>query len=69
MAEIDGGHVPELIGKYKLRVTEISIAPGGHVGTGDVNHRVEDESGAVSKHLLFEILPVGVGGPSLIPPR
>lgn len=104
-AEIDGGHVPELVGKYKLRVTEISIAGGGHVGdhnhlgpgirqmtegtmeyilpdttitysegdfffeTGDVSHRVEDESGAVSKHLLFEILPVDVEGPSLIPPR
>lgn len=104
-AEIDGGHVPELVGKYKLRVTEIAIAPGGHVGdhnhlgpgirqmtegemeyllpeetisyregdfffeTGDVSHRVEDESGEVSKHLLFEILPVEVEGTSLIPPR
>lgn len=104
-AVIDGGHIPELVGKYKLRVTEISIAPGGHVGdhnhlgpgirqmtagrmeylmpdrtvtyregdfffeTGDVSHRVEDESGAVSKHLLFEILPVEVDGASLILPR
>lgn len=31
-APIDGGHLPELIGKYKLRVTEVTIAPGGHVG-------------------------------------
>lgn len=104
-AVIDGGHVPELVGKYKLRVTEIAIAPGGHVGdhnhlgpgirqmtegrmeyilpdhtvtyregdfffeTGDVSHRVDDESGEVSKHLLFEILPVEVEGASLILPR
>jgi quercetin dioxygenase-like cupin family protein len=104
-AVIDGGHVPELVGKYKLRVTEIAIAAGGHVGdhnhlgpgirqmtegqmeyilpdhtvtyregdfffeTGDVSHRVEDESGEVSKHLLFEILPVEVEGASLILPR
>ena len=104
-AVIDGGHVPELVGRYKLRVTEVAIAPGGHVGdhnhlgpgirqmtegtmeymmpdhtvtyregdfffeTGDVSHRVEDESGAISKHLLFEILPVEVEGASLILPR
>ena len=101
---IDGGHIPELVGRYKLRVTEVAIAPGGHVGhhnhlgpgirqmtegameylmpdstvtyregdfffeTGDVSHRVEDASGEVSEHLLFEILPVDVDGPSLIPP-
>ena len=35
-APISGGHLPELKGKYKLRITEISIAPGGHVG--DHNH-------------------------------
>ena len=35
-AMIDGGHIPELNGKYKLRVTEIAIAAGGHVG--DHNH-------------------------------
>jgi hypothetical protein len=35
-ATIDGGHVPELKGKYKLRVTEIAIAAGGHIG--DHNH-------------------------------
>ena len=104
-AVIDGGHVPELVGRYKLRVTEVAIAPGGHVGdhnhlgpgirqmtegtmeymmpdhtvtyregdfffeTGDLSHRVEDESGAISKHLLFEILPVEVEGASLILPR
>jgi quercetin dioxygenase-like cupin family protein len=35
-APISGGHLPELKGKYKLRITEISIAPGGLVG--DHNH-------------------------------
>src|SRR5262245_47110311 len=31
-APIDGGHLPELAGKYKMRITEITIAAGGHVG-------------------------------------
>ena len=35
-APITGGHMPELTGKYKMRITEISIGPGGHVG--DHNH-------------------------------
>ena len=35
-APTDGGHLPELKGKYKMRITEITIAPGGHVG--DHNH-------------------------------
>jgi quercetin dioxygenase-like cupin family protein len=35
-APISGGHLPELNGKYKMRVTEISIGAGGHVG--DHNH-------------------------------
>lgn len=35
-APIDGGHLPELKGKYKMRITEITIASGGHVG--DHNH-------------------------------
>jgi quercetin dioxygenase-like cupin family protein len=34
--------------------------------TGDVSHRVDSPS--LSKHLLFEILPTDVNGPSLIPP-
>jgi quercetin dioxygenase-like cupin family protein len=102
-APIVGGHLPELAGKYKLRITEITIAPGGHVGehnhrgpgirkmtegsmnyimpdksvvyasgdnsfeAGDVNHRVVNDSGTACKHLLFEILPKEVEGPSLIP--
>ena len=35
-APISGGHLPELKGKYKLRVTEMAIAPAGYVG--DHNH-------------------------------
>jgi len=35
-APINGGHLPELKGRYKMRITEITIAPGGHVG--DHNH-------------------------------
>jgi quercetin dioxygenase-like cupin family protein len=31
-APITGGHLPDLKGKYKMRVTEITIASGGHVG-------------------------------------
>jgi quercetin dioxygenase-like cupin family protein len=31
-APIAGGHLPDLAGKYKMRITEITIAPGGHVG-------------------------------------
>ena len=35
-APVTGGHLAELKGKYKMRITEISIAAGGHVG--DHNH-------------------------------
>ena len=35
-APITGGHLPGLNGRYKMRVTEITIRPGGHVG--DHNH-------------------------------
>jgi quercetin dioxygenase-like cupin family protein len=102
-APITGGHVADLKGKYKLRMTAITITAGGYVGqhnhlgpgirqmmegemnyimpdrtvvyragdfffeTGDVSHRVE--SPKPSQHLLFEILPIDVDGPSLIPPR
>jgi quercetin dioxygenase-like cupin family protein len=99
------GFLKDLNGKYKLRVTEITIAPGGHVsdhnhlgpgirqmtaGTmqyilpdrtvtygpgdyffeaGNVSHRVVNSSAEPCTHLLFEILPVEVARPSLIPPR
>ena len=104
-AVIAGGHIPEVRGKFKLRITELVIAPGGYVGdhnhlgpgirqmtegqmqyimpdktvvyrlgdyffeTGDVSHRVLNNSDKPNRHLLFEILPVDVAGPSLIPPR
>ena len=104
-APITGGHLPELKGKYKLRITQISIGPGGHVGdhnhlgpgirqmtvgemeyvmpdkttiyragdfffeTGDISHRVNNKSGELCMHLLFEILPVDLSGASLIVPR
>jgi quercetin dioxygenase-like cupin family protein len=104
-APITGGHLPELKGKYKLRITQISIGPGGHVGdhnhlgpgirqmtvgemeyvmpdkttiyragdfffeTGDISHRVNNKSGELCTHLLFEILPVDLSGASLILPR
>ena len=35
-APIAGGHIPELVGAYKLRTTEIAIDGGGYVG--DHNH-------------------------------
>ena len=28
----DGGHLQELKGRYKMRITEITIAPDGYVG-------------------------------------
>jgi len=104
-APISGGHLPELKGKYKMRITEITIGPGGHVGdhnhlgpgirqmtvgemeyimpdkttiyragdfffeTGDISHRVNNQTGEPCTHLLFEILPVELAGASLIPPR
>jgi len=104
-APINGGHLPELNGKYKMRITEITIGPGGHVGdhnhlgpgirqmtvgemeyilpdktsiyragdfffeTGDVSHRVNNKTADPNTHLLFEILPMDLKGPSLIVPR
>jgi quercetin dioxygenase-like cupin family protein len=99
------GFLTDLNGKYKLRVTEITIAPGGHVGdhhhlgpgirqmtagtmqyilpdrtatygpgdyffeAGNVSHRVVNRSAEPCTHVLFEILPVEVDRPSLIPPQ
>ena len=97
------GYLTDLNGKYKLRVTELTLDPGGHVGehnhlgpgirlvtfgemtyvlpektiiykpgdfffeSGDVNHTVYNKSDKPNQHLLFEILPVELQGPSLIP--
>lgn len=99
------GPLTEVNGRYKLRVTELTLAPGGHVGehnhagpgirqvtegrmtyvlpdrtvdydpgdfffeSGDVNHTVYNRTDAPMVHLLFEILPAGLSGPSLIPAR
>jgi quercetin dioxygenase-like cupin family protein len=98
-----GGFLSELNGKYKLRITELTLAPGGHVGehnhvgpgirqvtsgymtyvlpketivygpgdfffeTGDINHTVYNKTDAPMVHILFEILPADLNGPSLIP--
>ncbi|HEY7040330.1 MAG TPA: cupin domain-containing protein [Methylomirabilota bacterium] len=97
------GYLSEINGKYKLRVTELTLEPGGHVGehnhlgpgirlvtfgemtyvlpektviykpgdfffeSGDVNHTVYNKGDKPNQHLLFEILPAELQGPSLIP--
>ena len=97
------GYLTEINGKYKLRVTELTLEPGGHVGahnhvgpgirmmtfgemtyvlpdktlvygpgdfffeSGDVNHTVYNRSDKPNQHLLFEILPADLKGPSLMP--
>jgi quercetin dioxygenase-like cupin family protein len=97
------GFLGEINGKYKLRVTELTLAPGGHVGehnhvgpgirqvtsgymtyvlpdktvvygpgdfffeSGDINHTVFNKTNDPMVHVLFEILPVDLNGPSLIP--
>jgi quercetin dioxygenase-like cupin family protein len=99
------GFLKEINGKYKLRVTELTLAPGGHVGehnhegpgirqvtsgymtyvlpdktvvygpgdfffeSDDINHTVFNKTDAPMVHVLFEILPVNLSGPSLIPVR
>jgi quercetin dioxygenase-like cupin family protein len=99
------GFLSEINGKYKLRVTELTLAPGGHVGehnhvgpgirqvtsgymtyvlpdktvvygpgdfffeSGDINHTVYNKTDAPMVHVLFEILPADLSGPSLIPVR
>jgi quercetin dioxygenase-like cupin family protein len=97
------GFLTDLNGKYKLRVTELTLAPGGHVGehnhvgpgirqvtsghmtyvlpdktvvygpgefffeSGDINHTVFNKTNEPMVHVLFEILPADLNGPSLIP--
>jgi quercetin dioxygenase-like cupin family protein len=97
------GFLSELNGKYKLRVTELTLEPGGHVGehhhvgpgirqvtsgymtyvlpdktvvygpgdfffeSGDVTHTVYNKTDAPMVHVLFEVLPADLKGPSLIP--
>ena len=97
------GSLSEINGKYKLRVTELTLEPGGYVGehnhvgpgirqvtsgkmtyvlpkkttvyepgefffeAGDINYTVFNKTDAPMVHLLFEILPTDLTGPSLIP--
>ena len=97
------GFLREINGRYKLRVTELTLEPGGHVGehnhegpgirqvtsgymtyvlpdktvvygpgdfffeAGDINHTVFNKTDAPMVHVLFEILPLNLNGPSLIP--
>ena len=97
------GFLTDINGKYKLRVTELTLAPGGYVGehnhvgpgirqvvsgqmtyvlpdrtvvygpgdfffeAGNINHTVLNKTNAPMVHLLFEILPSDLKGPSLIP--
>ena len=99
------GFLNDLNGRYKLRVTELTLAPGGYVGehnhvgpgirqvtsglmtyvlpdktvvygpgefffeSGDINHTVFNKTDAPMVHLLFEVLPADLNGPSLIPVR
>jgi quercetin dioxygenase-like cupin family protein len=97
------GFLTDLNEKYKLRVTELTLAPGGHVGehnhvgpgirqvtsgymtyvlpdktvvygpgefffeSGDINHTVFNKTSEPMVHVLFEVLPADLNGPSLIP--
>ena len=97
------GYLEELNGKYKLRVTELVLEPGGYVGehhhsgpgirqvtsgymtyvlpektvvygpgdfffeSGDVNHTAQNKTDAPMVHVLFEILPADLKGPSIMP--
>jgi quercetin dioxygenase-like cupin family protein len=97
------GYLNELNGRYKLRVTELVLEPGGYVGehhhagpgirqvtsghmtyvlpektlvygpgdfffeSGDVNHTAQNRTDAPMVHVLFEILPADLKGPSIMP--
>src|SRR5215475_14559492 len=97
------GYLGELNGKYKLRVTELVLEPGGYVGehhhagpgirqvtsgymtyvlpdktvvygpgdfffeSGDVTHTAQNKTEAPMVHVLFEILPADLRGPSIMP--
>jgi quercetin dioxygenase-like cupin family protein len=101
--QVISGPIMDLNGRFKLRVTELFLEPGGHVGehnhvgpgirqvtsgdmtyvlpdrtviykpgdfffeSGDINHTVFNKTDAPMVHLLFEILPADLIGPSLIP--
>jgi quercetin dioxygenase-like cupin family protein len=102
---VELGYLTDINGKYKLRVTELTLEPGGYVGehnhagpgirlmtlgemtyvlpnhtmiykagdfffeSGDINHTVYNKTDQPNQHLLFEILPADLKGPSLMPVR
>jgi hypothetical protein len=81
------GYLTEINGKYKLRITELTLEPGGHVGEhnhagpgirlmtlGEMTYVLPNEThinktDKPNQHLLFEILPAELKGPSLMPAR
>jgi quercetin dioxygenase-like cupin family protein len=99
------GYLGELNGKYKLRVTELVLEPGGYVGehhhegpgirqvtagqmtyvlpdrtilygpgefffeSGDVTHTALNKTDAPMVHVLLEILPASLQGPSIMPAK
>ena len=99
------GYLTDLNGKYKLRVTELVLEPGGYVGehhhagpgirqvasgymtyvlpekthvygpgdfffeSGDITHTAQNKTDAPMVHVLFEILPVDLKGPSIMPAK
>lgn len=101
--EVISGPLADLNGKFKLRITELTLEPGGYVGehnhagpgirqvtagqmtyvlpdqtvvynpgdfffeAGNVNHTVFNKTDAPMVHVLFEVLPADLKGPSLIP--
>jgi quercetin dioxygenase-like cupin family protein len=105
LEETVSGHLTELNGKFKLRATELTLAPGAFLGphhhagpgirlvlsgeltftqagkasvyrtgdyfyeSGNVVHTAQNKSNAPVRVAVFEILPVGWSGPSLIPPK
>jgi len=105
LEDVLAGFWTDVNNKYKRRVTELILEPGGHVGehnhvgpgirlvtsgymtyvlpdktvlygpgefffeSGDINHTVYNKTDAPVVHLLFEILPADLKGPSLILPK
>ena len=55
---------------YVLPDRTVVYGPGDFFfESGDVNHTVHNKTDAPMVHLLFEVLPADLSGPSLIPVR
>ena len=53
---------------YVLADRTVVYKPGDYFfESGDVNHTVFNKTDAPTVHVLFDILPANVSGPSLIP--